>query len=70
MKKEEFEGAWNQAKGKLKEQWGKLTDDDILRIEGKYDHMIGTLQKRYGYSKERAEEEFRNWKYDKRDRAA
>lgn len=70
MNKEEFEGSWNQAKGKIKEQWGKLTDDDILRIEGKYDHMIGTLQKRYGYNKERAEEEFRNWKYNKKDKAA
>ncbi|MES2344888.1 MAG: CsbD family protein [Chlamydiota bacterium] len=70
MNKEEFEGNWSIAKGKIKEKWGKFTDDDLTRINGKYDQMIGTLQKYYGYDRQKAEEEFRNWKYDKKDKAA
>ena len=61
MKKELFSGQWNTVKGKVKEQWGKLTDDDIAQIEGKKEQLIGFLQKRYGYDKERAEKEFNAW---------
>jgi uncharacterized protein YjbJ (UPF0337 family) len=52
---------WNQFKGRVKQQWGDLTDDDLTRIEGRRDELIGRLQERYGYEKERAEEEVRNW---------
>lgn len=64
MNKDQFEGQWTQFKGKMKEKWGKLTDDDMTRINGKYDQFIGILQKRYGYAKEKAEEELRNWKHE------
>jgi len=47
-------GNWKQAKGKIKEQWGKLTDDDLDVIAGR-DQLIGKLQKRYGLSKDEAE---------------
>jgi uncharacterized protein YjbJ (UPF0337 family) len=51
------EGNWNIAKGKVKEKWGKLTDDDLDVIKGKRDQFIGALQKRYGYAREQAERE-------------
>lgn len=57
MNKDIFKGQWNQIKGKVKEKWGKLTDDDLTQINGKRDQLLGTLQKRYGYAKDRAEEE-------------
>ena len=52
-----MEGNWNIAKGKVKEKWGKLTDDDLDVIRGKRDQLIGALQKRYGYAREQAERE-------------
>lgn len=48
---------WNQLKGAVKQQWSKLTDDDITRIDGDYDELVGQLQETYGYSRERAEKE-------------
>jgi uncharacterized protein YjbJ (UPF0337 family) len=50
-------GKWQQLKGKVKEQWGKLTDDDLTKAEGKYDKLNGLIRERYGYTRERAEEE-------------
>lgn len=64
MNRDEFEGNWRQLKGKLKEKWGKFTEDDITRMNGKYDQFLGSLQKKYGYSKEKAEQELKNWKYE------
>ncbi len=55
--KDILEGNWNQVKGKVKEQWGKLTDDDLAVINGERDQLIGRLQERYGYDKSRAEKE-------------
>lgn len=55
--KEILEGNWNQIKGKVKKQWGKLTDDDLTVIKGEKDELIGRLQERYGYDKARAEKE-------------
>lgn len=57
MNKEELKGKWNQLKGEVKKQWGKLTDDDLDRIEGNRDILIGKIQERYGKSKEEAERE-------------
>ena len=57
MNWDQMEGKWKQAKGSLKQQWGKLTDDDIKRAEGSCDKLIGVLQERYGYDRQRAEEE-------------
>lgn len=61
MNKEQFSGQWKTIKGQVKEKWGKLTDDDITQIEGKREQLLGFLQKRYGYEKERAEEELEKW---------
>lgn len=51
----QIEGNWNEFKGKVQEKWGKLTDDDLDRIEGKRLTLVGQLQQRYGYSKEQAQ---------------
>jgi len=45
-------------RGQAKEWWGKLTDDDLDRVAGKSEQLIGLLQEKYGYTRERAEEEF------------
>lgn len=50
-----LEGKWEELKGKVKKQWGKLTDDDLMVIKGNYQELLGKLQARYGYSKTEAE---------------
>ncbi|MGE0424147.1 MAG: CsbD family protein [Reyranellaceae bacterium] len=50
-----MKGSWEQTKGAVKEQWGKLTDDDLLQIEGRREQLIGRLQTRYGITREEAE---------------
>ena len=57
MNKNIFEGQWKQMRGQIKVTWGKLTDDDLDQVEGKYDKFLGLLQEKYGLSRERAEEE-------------
>lgn len=61
MNKDEISGNWKQIKGKAKEQWGKLTDDDMTVIEGKRDQLVGKIQERYGYAKDQAEKEVGDW---------
>ncbi|MCB9919787.1 MAG: CsbD family protein [Planctomycetes bacterium] len=51
------QGSWKQFKGKAKQRWGKLTDDDLDVIAGKRDELEGRLQKAYGYTKEKAQQE-------------
>lgn len=50
-------GKWNQLKGKFKQQWGELTDNDLDRISGKRDEILGLFQERYGWERDRAETE-------------
>ena len=52
---EKMKGSWSQTKGAVKEQWGKLTDDDLLEIEGRRDQLVGKLQTRYGITRDDAE---------------
>ncbi|MBX7250458.1 MAG: CsbD family protein [Candidatus Promineofilum sp.] len=54
-------GMWKQLKGKVKQQWGELTDDDLDRISGKRDEVVGLVQERYGWKKEKAEMEVDNF---------
>ena len=54
-------GNWKQAKGKVKEQWGKLTDDDLDRMSGKRDELAGKLQNAYGIGKDEAEKQLDDW---------
>jgi uncharacterized protein YjbJ (UPF0337 family) len=55
MNQDRMEGNWKQVKGKLKEQWGKLTDDDLDVIAGKRDQLLGRIQERHGIAKDEAE---------------
>ncbi|MDY6873690.1 MAG: CsbD family protein [Chloroflexota bacterium] len=48
---------WKQLRGQVKEQWGKLTDDEIQQIEGNYDQLVGKIQERYEISRSKAEEQ-------------
>jgi len=61
MNKDQMEGNWKQIKGKVRETWGKLTDDDFDRIAGKREQLVGTLQKRYGIAKEEAERQVKDF---------
>ncbi|EXJ16072.1 hypothetical protein D779_0541 [Imhoffiella purpurea] len=54
MNWEQIRGNWNQAKGELKMRWGKLTDDDLTMIDGERDKLVGSLQVKYGITKEEA----------------
>ena len=54
MNKEQFKGSWNVTKGKIKQKWGELTDDDLTQIDGNYDELIGKIQLRLGKSKDEA----------------
>lgn len=55
MNWDRIEGGWKQMTGKVKEQWGKLTDDDLTEVAGKRDQLAGKIQARYGIAKEEAE---------------
>lgn len=57
MNWDQVEGKWKQHTGKVKEKWGKLTDDDITTIKGKRDQLIGKVQERYGIAKDQAEKQ-------------
>lgn len=57
MNKDIVKGKWKEIKGQVKQQWGKLTEDDILQIQGNYDELAGRIQKKYGYQKDKAEHE-------------
>jgi uncharacterized protein YjbJ (UPF0337 family) len=57
MNRDIVKGHWNEIKGKLKQQWGKLTDDQIDQMEGSYDELEGILQKNYGYQKDQVKKE-------------
>ena len=57
MNKDILEGQWKQIRGEAKSWWGKLTDDDLTRVAGKYESLAGILQEKYGYTRQQAETE-------------
>lgn len=61
MNRDVLRGKWNQLKGGIKEQWGKLTDDDLQQIAGNREQLEGKIQERYGYTKDQARQEIDNW---------
>jgi len=61
MNNDTVEGNWKQFKGKVKEQWGKLTDDDFDVIAGKRDQLLGRIQERHGISRDEAEVQVKEW---------
>jgi len=56
-----LQGKWKQLKGQAKQKWGKLTDDDLDRVEGSRDELVGLIQERYGKSRDEAEREVDDW---------
>jgi uncharacterized protein YjbJ (UPF0337 family) len=60
MTKLQFKGSWNEAKGKLKQKYGQLTDNDLAFAEGADDELLGRLQKKLGKSKEELQREIQN----------
>jgi uncharacterized protein YjbJ (UPF0337 family) len=65
MNKELFETQWAQIRNVIRDRWNHLTDEDIRQINGRYDQLINKLQQRYGYTRDTAEDEVRNWAYDR-----
>jgi uncharacterized protein YjbJ (UPF0337 family) len=61
MNWDQVEGKWRQVKGSMKQQWGKLTDDDLDYIAGSRDKFIGRLQERYGINREEAQKQADQW---------
>ena len=61
MNRDIIKGNWNEAKGKVKQQWGKLTDDQLDMIDGKREQLKGEIQKAYGISKDEAEKQIDNF---------
>ena len=61
MNWDQLEGKWKQLKGSAREQWGKMTDDDLDKISGKRDQLVGKIQEHYGVAKEAAEKQADDW---------
>lgn len=57
MNREQLQGKWTQVRGEVKKHWGKLTDDDLVQVQGDYDKLIGKIRERHGDS----EEHVRSW---------
>jgi uncharacterized protein YjbJ (UPF0337 family) len=71
MNQDIIQGKWTQLKGSLKAQWGKLTEDDLARLDGNRQYLIGRLQERYGWQKDKAEQEIEMFEQSvKRSKAA
>ena len=61
MNEDVLKGKWKEIKGGVKEKWGKLTDDDLTAVEGKKEKLLGLLQQKYGYAKDKAEQEYKDF---------
>ncbi|HXT68359.1 MAG TPA: CsbD family protein [Vicinamibacterales bacterium] len=64
MNRDTLQGTWNQIKGRAREQWGKLTDDDLDQVQGKAEQLIGKVQERYGVAKDEAGRQVDRWLRD------
>ena len=56
-----LKGQWNELKGRVKERWGELTNDELDRIEGRRDQLVGAIQQQYGRSRDEVEREVERW---------
>lgn len=70
MNRDTFKGQWMQLKGKVRQQWGKLTDDEVDQMQGNAEMLIGKIQERYGYERAQAEREVERWLNDQEQRKA
>ncbi|MEQ8655433.1 MAG: CsbD family protein [Kiloniellales bacterium] len=62
MNSDEMKGNWNILKGKVRQTWGDLTDDDVEQVAGDRDELVGRIQKQYGITREEAERQVDSWK--------
>ncbi|MFP4431804.1 MAG: CsbD family protein [Spirochaetaceae bacterium] len=61
MNKDFLKGSWDQIKGRIKSEWGKLTDDDLTRANGDMEELVGIVRKRYGYEEPEARSKVDVW---------
>ena len=61
MNDDTLKGQWMQLKGKVREQWGKLTNDDVDQVQGQGEQLVGRIQERYGVAKEDARRQVNEW---------
>lgn len=61
MNWETVQGNWKEFRGRVREQWGRLTNDEVDVIEGRRDKLVGKLQEHYGIAREEAERQVREW---------
>jgi len=59
-------GNWKQFRGKIRERWGKLTDDELETIAGKRDQLVGKIQERHGIARDDAEKQVSDWEKQSR----
>jgi len=64
MNEDILKGKWKELKGSVKEKWGDLTDDDVTEVAGKTEKLVGILQEKYGYSKDKAQAEYNKFMED------
>jgi uncharacterized protein YjbJ (UPF0337 family) len=69
MNSDVLKGQWTQLKGRVREQWGKLTDDDVNTVAGQAERLIGVIQERYGIARAEAQRQFEQWKAEERHHA-
>ena len=62
MNEDTLKGQWTQLKGAVREQWGKLTNDDLDQIQGKGEQLVGKIQQRYGIARDEAQKQVDSWK--------
>jgi uncharacterized protein YjbJ (UPF0337 family) len=61
MNKDQAAGGWKELKGKIKQQWGKLTDDDLTVADGNSEYLAGKIQERYGIARDEADRQIREF---------
>jgi uncharacterized protein YjbJ (UPF0337 family) len=61
MNEDTLKGQWTQLKGQIREQWGKLTNDDLDQIQGRSEQLIGKIQERYGVARDEAKRQLDTW---------
>ena len=67
MNEDTLKGQWTQLKGKVREQWGKLTNDDVDQVRGEAEQLAGRIQERYGIGKDEAERQVSDWERTAKD---
>lgn len=67
MNWDRIEGNWKQFRGQVRQQWGKLTDDDMDYVEGRRDQLAGILQERYGIARDEADRQIDSWLEERKD---